>query len=387
MTQALIRRFVKQYENTQDPHVRSAYETLAGFLGILCNLVLFAAKLAAGLLTGSIAVISDAFNNLSDLGSSLVSVIGARLACEEPDEKHPLGHGRIEYIAALSVAGLILVVGLELGKSSVEKLIHPTPVQFHLLTVVLLCGSVLVKVWMFSYNRLMGRRISSQLLFAAAQDSIWDAVATGAVIVATVLGQFVSFPIDAVAGLILSLLILKAGVSVARDTIDLLIGGAPDEKLVQALRALVLSGEGILGVHDLIIHNYGPGRNFATVHAEVSASCDIVRIHEVIDALEHRAQQTIGVTLVIHMDPIDTEDPRLDALRSETARVIADVDDRYAFHDFRMTGGTERINLIFDVVVPFGQKECEYTEKLNRIREQLQAKDPRFHVVMNVDRE
>ena len=381
-----IRRFAGDDGGGLSPRARARYELFCGLLGIFFNLCLFGIKLAAGLLSGSVAVLSDAFNNLSDLGSSAVGVVGAKLSAQQPDEKHPYGHGRLEYIAALCVAVMILLVGLELGKSSVEKFFSPAPVTFSVLTAVILLLSVLCKLFMFWYNRRIGKRIDSVLLRAAAQDSLFDAIATTVVLLGSVLGLFVSFPVDALLGVCVSLLILRGGISVAKETIDLLIGEAPDEALSSSLRALVLSGEGVLGAHDLIIHNYGPGRNIASVHAEVDANCDLCRTHEVIDALEQRAKTELGTTLVIHMDPIITDDPRLDALRERLAAVIAEVDPAYSFHDFRITDGEQQINLIFDIVVPLSQKESEYEKKLQQIKNALQALDPRYRVVLTLDR-
>lgn len=282
---------------------------LSGVLGIACNLILFILKLAVGLFIDSIAVISDAFNNLSDLGSSLVAIFGAKLSSQPPDKEHPYGHGRLEYIASLVVAFIIFGVGLQILRSSVEKIISPKAVLFSPLSLCLLFGSILIKLWMYSYNRYIGRAINSGVNRAVARDSLNDAFATGAVIAGTVLGRYVDFPVDGLLGLIISLIVVYTGFGIAKDSVNLLLGTPPDPQLVESICSLVLKGKNIKGVHDLIVHDYGPGRVIASIHAEVSNALDIMNIHFEIDEIEKRIEDQLGINIVIHMDPVK-ETPR-----------------------------------------------------------------------------
>ena len=385
MTEFLIRRFVRNYEQTSDRSVRASYCTLAGILGILCNFFLFLIKLVVGGLLGSIAVTSDAFNNLSDMGSSAVSVVSARLSNQRPDAEHPFGHGRFEYIASLFVGVLILLVSYELARSSIDKILHPEPVQFALVPVIILALSVLVKVWMFAYNRSIARRIDSPVLRATASDSINDVISTSAVILCTVIGCFLPFSIDGYVGALVSLLILRAGIGVLRETIGLLLGGAPDPALCRRIEELLRTGEGIVGVHDLIVHDYGPGRIFASVHAEVPATGNLIRSHEIIDGLEQRIFAELGIIIVIHTDPIVTDDPHVEELRAATADALCGIDPAYRFHDFRITEGDDHLNLIFDVAVPISEKAEATKEKLARLTDALRQYDRRISCVIHTD--
>ncbi|HOO12558.1 MAG TPA: cation diffusion facilitator family transporter [Bacillota bacterium] len=304
MIKAIIKAFIKNHRDTADTSVREAYGVLSGVLGILCNLVLFITKLAVGLFIGSIAVVSDAFNNLSDLGSSLVTVFGAKLSSRPPDKEHPHGHGRFEYVASLVVAFIIFGVGLQILRSSVEKIIAPKVVLFSPLSLGLLLGSILIKVWMYSYNKYISRVINSGVNMAVARDSLNDALATGAVIAGTVLGRYVDFPVDGLLGLVISLLIMYSGFGIAKDSVNLLLGAPPDPQLVDNICSMVLKGKNVKGVHDLVIHDYGPGRVTASIHAEVSHTLDIIDIHSEIDEIEQRIEDQLGINIVIHMDPV-----------------------------------------------------------------------------------
>jgi cation diffusion facilitator family transporter len=309
LIRTIIKKFIKNHRNTTNLHVREAYGVLSGVLGIACNLILFILKLAVGLFIDSIAVISDAFNNLSDLGSSLVAIFGAKLSSQPPDKEHPYGHGRLEYIASLVVAFIIFGVGLQILRSSVEKIISPKAVLFSPLSLCLLFGSILIKLWMYSYNRYIGRAINSGVNRAVARDSLNDAFATGAVIAGTVLGRYVDFPVDGLLGLIISLIVVYTGFGIAKDSVNLLLGTPPDPQLVESICSLVLKGKNIKGVHDLIVHDYGPGRVIASIHAEVSNALDIMNIHFEIDEIEKRIEDQLGINIVIHMDPVK-ETPR-----------------------------------------------------------------------------
>lgn len=270
MIKTIIKKFIPAYDDTKDKKVRERYCVLAGVLGILCNMALFTVKLIIGRLMNSISILSDAFNNLSDMGSSVISILGAKMSNRRPDREHPFGHGRMEYIASFIVSCIILIVGFELFRSSLDKIFHPEPVRFSILLIGILTLSLLVKVWMFSYNRYLGNRIDSTVLHAAASDSLNDVAATAAVILATIIGNYVSFPIDGIMGVAVSILILFAGFKIAKEVVDRLLGQRPDPALVKEIADMILSYEGIIGIHDMIVHNYGPGRNFASVHAEVA---------------------------------------------------------------------------------------------------------------------
>lgn len=308
MIKLLIKKTIKDYDNVTDNKVRERYSVLAGVLGILCNIFLFALKLIIGWSVNSIAIISDSFNNLSDTGSSAVTVIGAKMSNKSADREHPYGHGRIEYVSSLIVSFIIIIVGIEVLQSSLDKIFNPSPVSISPVMLVILILSVLVKVWMFSYNRYMGSKINSGVLKATASDSLNDVFATSAVILSSFIGQyFTNVPVDGIIGVLVSLLIIKAGYGIASQTVNTLLGSAPDRELVEKLQSEILSAEGIVGVHDLLVHDYGPGRVIASVHAEVPDDADIVTIHEVIDQVEKRVGKDMGIELVIHMDPVKVE--------------------------------------------------------------------------------
>lgn len=385
MIKLLIRRFIPDYANVEDQKVRERYGVLGGTLGILCNALLFAVKLAIGALMNSIAIISDAFNNLSDMGSSLVAIIGAKMSNRRPDREHPFGHGRIEYISSLIVSFIIMLVGLELLRSSFDKLLHPEAVEFSWLLVGILCLSMLVKVWMFLYNRYLGRAIDSTVLVATAFDSLNDVYATGAVVLSTIVGYFFNFPIDGAIGLAVSALVIYTGFGIAKDTIGVLLGTPPSPELVKALEAEVMAGEGIVGVHDLIVHDYGPGRIMASVHAEVPDNADIVRVHEVIDAIEQKIYRDLDVHIVIHMDPISVNNERTDSIRSTVLEVVTGINKDFTIHDFRLTDGENRINLIFDLVVPCEMTQEERDKTVALIGQRLAEKDSRYRTVIQVD--
>jgi cation diffusion facilitator family transporter len=301
----LIRRYVKDYRNVTETKVRESYGVLSGMIGIFCNLFLFIIKISTGLLINSIAVISDAFNNLSDLGSSLISILGVKLSNRPPDREHPHGHGRYEYITSLAVSFVIFGVGLELLRNSFQKVIKPEEVLFNPISVSLLVISVFVKLWMFSYNRYIGKAINSGINRATACDSLNDAIATSVVIAGTLLGRVVNFPFDGVLGLVISVLIMYTGFGIAKNSVDLLLGSSPDPELINNIKSYVLEGKGIKGVHDLKVHDYGPGKISASIHAEVSHGANIVEIHSEIDDIEQKIKCELGVDIVIHMDPVE----------------------------------------------------------------------------------
>lgn len=307
MIKFLIRRFVKRHEEVTDKDVREAYTVLSGVVGIICNLILFLLKLVIGLLINSIAVISDAFNNLTDLSTSLVTIVGAKLSNMPPDEEHPHGHGRFEYIASLVVAFIIFAVGLSLFKTSIKKIIKPEALTFNWYSIIILFSSISIKLWMYSYNKYIGKLINSSINKAVAHDSLNDALATSAVVIGIILGNYLPLPLDGILGLLISILIIYSAFNIAKDSVDLILGSPPDPRLIEAINKMVLSGDGITGVHDLIIHDYGPGRKSASIHAEVAHDADIVEIHDEIDRIEKKIKRKLGVNIVIHMDPIEKE--------------------------------------------------------------------------------
>ena len=384
MTDLLIRWFVPNGEQTRDGAVRKRYGRLAGGVGIGVNLLLFAVKLLAGLLTGSVAVLADAFNNLSDAGTSIVTLVGFYLAGQEADEEHPFGHGRMEYLAGLIVSLAILLVGFELGKSSVGKIIHPEPVEFSLLSTLILALAVLVKLWLFRFNRALGRRMESAAMQATAADSLMDAIATGVVLVSGLIGWRFGLNVDGWVGVLVALFILKAGLDAARETLDPLLGRPMDPELAQDIDRLVLDHPYILGIHDLVYHDYGPGRAMMSFHAEVPADGDLLAIHDVIDHIERELKQRNGIETVIHMDPI-VQDEDTEQLRRQIEELAKQMDQRLSIHDFRITAGPIHTNLLFDVVVPYGfsMTDAQVRKELARRTKELSDK---YYAVIQVDR-
>ena len=381
----LTKIFIKNSDDVKNANVRTAYGIFGGVLGILCNIILFILKVVIGSAIHSIAIISDAFNNLSDIGSSAVTLIGAKLSNQRPDKEHPFGHGRIEYICSLIVSFIIIMVGLELVKSAFDKIVHPEAPVFNLVMVLILTASVLIKLWMFFSMRYLGRRIDSEVLKATAADSLSDVAATSTVILSVVLCKFLPPVIDGIAGFIVALLICITGVRVAWETIGTLLGSAPDPALIKQITDILLSNKEILGIHDLIVHDYGPGRTLASVHAEVSSKKSAIVIHEIIDALEVKILNETGVETVIHTDPILVGCEKSDATKEIVKGVIAKVNPELGMHDFRMTGGEHRVNLIFDLEVPFSMDDGEKKKTLLEIENKLKEENPKFHSVIRVD--
>ena len=385
MIKLIIKAFIKDRDNLTDKNVRAQYGMISGAMGIVLNLILFLVKLFSGFAINSIAVISDSFNNLSDMGSSLVAAISIKMSNRRPDKEHPFGHGRIEYISALIVSFMIFLVGFELFKGSLEKIFNPTLVEASLVPILILCLSVLVKVWMFVYNRYIGKLINSNVILATAQDSLNDSFATISVICATILSVKISFPLDGIFGCIVSAMICWTGFSVAKDTIGILLGTPPDSEMVKEISEIILSKENIVGIHDLIVHDYGPGRIMASVHAEVPNDANIETIHEVIDWTEKHIEERLGVHIVIHMDPISVNCERTNKIKEIVTSIVKEINEAFDIHDFRMTDGEHNINLIFDLEVPCetGQKERE--DALCAIKSKLKEEDEKFNAVIIVD--
>ena len=384
MIELLARWFIPHRDNTADGAVRRAYGTLCGAVGIGLNVLLFMGKFFAGQLSGSIAVTADAFNNLSDAGSSAVTLLGFRLAGKKPDTDHPFGHGRIEYISGLIVAGLILLMGVELAKSSFDKILHPEEVTFSVLALVILAVSVAVKLYMWFYNRRIGGKLHSAAMEATAMDSLSDAAATFAVLLATLIGKWTGLAVDGYVGLLVALFILFSAYKAAKETLSPLLGQAPDPELVQRIRDIVAEHDTVVGIHDLVVHDYGPGRQMVSLHAEVPASGDILELHDVIDNIERELHEKLHVQAVIHMDPIVTDDTEVDALRRQVAELARQVEPRMTVHDLRVVRGTTHTNLVFDAVLPL-DAAITPAEAARRIREKVSELDGDYYAVVTVE--
>ena len=388
MTKLITRIFIKNCENIKDNTVRKSYGTLGGIVGIICNLILCIIKITVGLISGSISILADGFNNLSDMGSSLVTIIGFKLAGKPADRDHPFGHGRMEYMSAFIVSVLILIVGIDLMESSVKSLINNTKTPtYGTLAIIVLIISVLVKLWMFAFNRKLGNKISSDVLKATAKDSLNDSLATTAILVSVGVSLLVPLPfnLDALMGVLVSIFILWSGISSAKDTLDEILGKPPEKELIENLETTILSFKEFVGIHDLIVHNYGPGRQFATVHVEVPQDIDVVKCHEQVDLCEKLVGEQLDLQLVIHMDPIDCNNETVKDTREKMANAIKVIDEGLTLHDFRMTPLSEkRTNLIFDVVVParVNLSEKELEEKIINLAKLI---NPIFECVITFD--
>ena len=385
MIKLLAKIFIKDSQNTADSKVRVAYGYLCGAVGIALNILLFAGKIIAGTISGSVAVTADAFNNLSDAGSSIISLIGFRLASQKPDPHHPFGHGRFEYIASLIISIIIVLMGFELGKSSFEKIVAPQAVEYSTVTFAVLGVSVLVKLYMFFYNNSVGKKIDSATMRATAMDSISDAVSTGAVLISAVIAMFTNLALDGWMGLVVAAFIMVTGFKSAKETIDSLLGTPPSPEFVKQIEDMALQYDDIIGVHDMIVHNYGPGRTFVSLHAEVPSDGDIVAIHDTVDNAEREIAKELGCLVTIHMDPVETDNEKLNEAKSIIAARIRELHPSLTIHDFRMTKGENRENLIFDVVVPFGFRLSD-SEVKAKISKRLTEFDGRYNAVINVDK-
>lgn len=385
MTEFLIRHCIQDADQVKDARVREAYGVLSGAVGLACNVVLFLAKLVIGLASGAISIAADAVNNLSDGLSCLISIVGFKLAGRKPDAKHPFGYGRTEYIAGLIVALLICVVGLEFLKTSVSRILYPTPVVFSAVTLLVLALTMAVKLWMGAFNHAIGTRIDSPTLMAAKQDCLNDVITTGVVVVGMIAGRFTTLPVDGIVGVVVALFILWAGFGIARDTLSPLIGQAGDPEIAASIERVVCACPGIVGVHDLIVHNYGVGKSLASLHAEVPDTADIVAVHELVDEAERKVWEKTGVYTVIHMDPVRVGDPRIDAMRETVLCILGKIDARLSMHDFRVVEGERQINLIFDVVAPYDYDETRVDDLKARIRTALKAHDRRYQAVITID--
>ena len=384
MISLLARLFLKT-EGRDVAALRKEYGILCGAVGIALNVLLFAGKFFAGTLSGSIAITADAFHNLSDDGSPFVTLLRRRLAGQKPDSDHPFGHGRIEYLSGLAVSMLILLMGFELAKSSLDKILHPAPVDSSWLVIAILCVSIAVKLYMSFYNRSLGKKLNAPAMLATAADSLSDSVATTAVLIATLVGRFSGLMIDGWCGILVAAFILWSGFNAAKDTINPLLGTPPTHEFVDQIKHLVMAHPAIIGIHDLIVHDYGPGRVMISLHAEVSASENVLELHDEIDNVESELREKLGCEAVIHMDPIVTDDGITEETRERVAALVHCIDDAINIHDFRMVAGPSHTNVIFDAVVPYGFRLTD-SEVEEKIKTAVRTLDGNYFAVVKVER-
>ncbi len=386
MTGLLLKIFVKDYENTKNAGVRKAYGKLAGIVGIISNIILCLMKVAVGIFTASIAIVADGINNLADASSSVITLIGFKLASLPEDEEHPYGHARIEYLTGLLVSVLIIVVGVQLFRSSVVKVIHPDEFVFSIMTVAVLAAAIVIKVWQAMFNIGLGRRIDSVALIATGTDSRNDVIATSAVLVSVIVTKLSGFQLDGYMGCVVALFIIWSGISLVKETVSPLLGEAPDEQLVRSIAEMTKGFYGVLGIHDLMVHNYGPGKIFASVHIEIDADGDIMAAHDMIDNIEKAVSSALGIQLVAHMDPIKTNDPLLTHMKELITQLLVSVEGVVSIHDFRMVPGPTHTNIIFDAVI---KHNCKYSEEeiKNIVEKKVQEENPSYFVVITFDKE
>ena len=387
MSEFILKLFVKDYRDTGNPSVRAACAVTAGWVCIACNILLSVSKFVIGLIRCSIAIQADAANNLSDVGSSAGMIFGAKAAAKPADREHPYGHARLEYIVSLAIAFLILTVGAALAKESIMKIIAPEPVDYSIAMLSVLVISMLVKLLMGSFTSNVGKLIGSAPMSAAAADSIIYVVATGAILVSSLLGYFFKINIDGWVSLAAAIFVLYSGVGIIKHTISPLLGAAPDKETVDELKRLLMSYDVIIGLHDILIHSYGPGKTIASAHAEVRADCDILATHEMIDMAEREVGEKLGMLLTLHMDPIEVDNDKLNLVKASIAKAIAGIDKRLMFHDFRMVSGEKNTNLIVDIVVPAGMSDAEADAVRDKIALAAKHIDQSYRCVITIDRD
>lgn len=384
MTERIVRCFIKDNENIADAKVRQAYGRVSGMVGILCNLILFAFKLMAGVMTGAVSIMADAFNNLSDAASSVVTLIGFHMAGKPADLDHPFGHGRIEYLSGLFVSAAILMTGVELLKTSVDKIIHPTDLSFNVVSVVILAASILMKLWMSRFNFTLGEKLQSEAMKATATDSLSDCISTAAVLLGVFIAMLTGKNIDGIIGTLVALFVCFAGFNAAKETIQPLLGQAPEPELVENIRKRVMQEDMVLGVHDLIVHDYGPGRRMISLHAEISYKEDIMAAHDMIDNIERDLCEQFQCLATIHMDPVVTDDEELNTMHKKVADMVSTLDASWKIHDFRMVRGTTHTNLIFDLVVP-AQSLKDKNEIEQKVKDLIHIMDNHYYAVVTVE--
>lgn len=384
MIQFLVQKFIPNWQDTKNPSVRERYGVLAATVGIFSNLLLFLIKILAGLLAGSISIIADAVNNLSDAGSSVITMLAFKISGKPADPKHPYGHARMEYISGMAVSFIIIFLGLQLMGSSFDKILHPQAISLSALTYLILIISVLVKLWQGIFNRKLGKQIASESLQATASDSLNDVIATSAVLISAVFYHFTQIPIDGWIGLLVAGFITFSGIKLVIETGNPLLGEAPDPEFIQKLGSSIMGYEGVIGMHDLQVHSYGPGQVFATVHAEVPANVDILVSHDIIDNIEREVGADLGINLVIHMDPVVTDNEQINLLREQITQIVKSVDTDLSMHDFRAVSGPSHTNLVFDVVVPPGFEMDD--ERVTQVISEKAKKLGNYFCVITIDR-
>lgn len=385
MTEFLVKLFVKDREKIEQSKVRTSYGILSSVVGVVCNIILFAVKISIGLAIHSISVMADAFNNLSDASSGIISFIGVKLANRPADKEHPFGHGRFEYLSAFVVAFLVLQVGFTCFKNAISKIIHPESMEFNIILVGILCISVLLKLWLGLFNRKLGNRINSSVMKATSADAFGDVLITVVTIVAIVVEKLTGFKVDGYMGLVVSLFVLYAGYNIAKETIEPLIGEAVNPELYEKITTMVENYDGIVGSHDLIVHNYGPTHTMASIHAEVPNDIDFEVAHETIDKIERDAQKELGIFLVIHMDPIEVNDTKVLSIKNMVIDTVKEYDEGATIHDFRMVNGEEQINLIFDLVVAHSYSEDKEYKLIQDVMEAVAEKDKRYQCIITLE--
>ena len=380
----LFKKFIKNYEDVKNPEVRDSYGKLAGIVGILSNLLLCAMKMLVGFISGSIAIVADAVNNLADASSSVITLVGFKLAAMPEDKEHPYGHARIEYIAGMVVSLIIIIVGVELGKSSFEKILHPEPLEFSISIVIVLLLAIAIKVWQAMFNVSAGKKINSHTLIATGADSRNDVIATSAVLISIIAGYIFDIQIDGYMGVLVAIFIIWSGISLVRETISPLLGEAPDPELVNEIEEIVMSYDGVIGIHDLVVHNYGPGKIFASIHIEVDAAVDVMVSHDLVDNIEGRLQQDLNIFVTAHMDPVNLGDPNREPLTHVISDAISGLEGVLNFHDLRIVPGPTHTNVVFDVVLspecPIGREQIT-----DAICERVKNYNPSFFCVINYD--
>lgn len=383
----LVKRFVKNYDNVSDIKVRGAYANLAGIVGIVTNLILFIIKLSVGLFSNSVSILADAFNNLSDAASSIITIIGFKMANKPADAEHPFGHGRIEYITAMIVSFMVMLVGLQFVKTSFQKIINPTLVTFELWPFILLLISIGFKFWLSKFNKAIGNKINSSTLKATATDAMGDVFTSTTVVISFLISKFTTLPIDGYIGIVVALAIVYSGFSLIKETLSPLLGEPPDPVLVSDITDMVMSYDNITGIHDLIVHNYGPGRIMASIHAEIPSNIDIMEIHHIIDTAEREISKKLNIYLVIHMDPICVDTDEIIEARNIVKDVLSKYEDVKSFHDFRVVGENNNKNLIFDIEVSPTclANEIASAKLLNNIEKDIKEKSPEYRCVITVD--
>ncbi len=386
MTSLLLKLFVKDYEKTNDSNVREKYGTLGGLVGIIVNMIIAAAKLIIGSFSGSISITADAVNNFSDAGSSIITLIGFKMANKPADEDHPYGHGRIEYISGFIVAFIVLIFGVELMKSSVDRIINPSEITYSIWAIVVLVLSIIGKIWLGLFNRKLGKAINSTAMTAVFTDCISDSGATAVTIISMLLAHFAKINIDGILGVIVAVIIIIAGINIIRDTLNPLLGQAPDKELVNDIAETVLSFDKVVGIHDLVLHNYGSTKTFGSIHVEVPANENVLVVHEIMDNIELEIKKKFGVDIVAHTDPIETDNKLVEDNRKFIINIINSIDEKLTIHDFRLVSGPTHTNLIFDIVLPYTSKITE-SEVKNLVSQKVKEIKPECNCVITVDRD